>query len=65
MSLIDKILIVEDEFILANGLRLMLKEAGFEVCEIASDVPSITSTKNKNYKKALPCQQLKLKKTQQ
>jgi two-component system response regulator HydG len=39
MSLIDKILIVEDEFILANGLRLMLKEAGFEVCEIASDVP--------------------------
>lgn len=35
----DKILIVEDEFILANGLRLMLKEAGFEVCQIASSVP--------------------------
>lgn len=35
----EKILIVEDEFILANGLRLMLKEAGFEVCEIASSVP--------------------------
>lgn len=39
MSLKDKILIVEDEFILANGLRLMLKEAGFDVCEIASSVP--------------------------
>lgn len=38
MSLKDKILIVEDEFVLANGLRLMLKEAGFDVCEIASSV---------------------------
>ncbi|MEJ8819475.1 sigma-54-dependent transcriptional regulator [Lacibacter sp. H407] len=35
----EKILIVEDEFILANGLRLMLKEAGFDVCEIAGSVP--------------------------
>jgi two-component system response regulator HydG len=34
----EKILIVEDEFILANGLRLMLKEAGFDVCQIASSV---------------------------
>lgn len=34
----EKILIVEDEFILANGLRLMLKEAGFDVCGIASSV---------------------------
>ncbi|MGS2739050.1 sigma-54-dependent transcriptional regulator, partial [Sinomicrobium sp. M5D2P17] len=39
MGINDKILIVEDEFILANGLRLMLREAGFEVCEIASSVP--------------------------
>lgn len=39
MNLKDKILIVEDEFILANGLRLMLKEAGFDVCEIATSVP--------------------------
>lgn len=38
-SLKEKILIVEDEFILANGLRLMLREAGFEVCEIAGSVP--------------------------
>lgn len=34
----EKILIVEDEFILANGLRLMLETAGFEVCELAESV---------------------------
>ena len=34
----EKILIVEDEFILANGLRLMLESAGFEVCELAESV---------------------------
>jgi formate hydrogenlyase transcriptional activator len=30
-----KILIVEDEFIVANDLRIMLKKAGFQVCAIA------------------------------
>lgn len=34
----EKILIVEDEFILADGLRLMLETAGFEVCELAESV---------------------------
>lgn len=34
----EKILIVEDEFILANGLRLMLESAGIEVCELAESV---------------------------
>jgi DNA-binding NtrC family response regulator len=34
----EKILIVEDEFILANGLLLMLENAGFEVCELAESV---------------------------
>lgn len=34
----EKLLIVEDEFIMANGLRLMLETAGFEVCELAESV---------------------------
>lgn len=34
-----KILIVEDEFIVANDLRLMLKRAGYQVCGIADSVP--------------------------
>jgi DNA-binding NtrC family response regulator len=34
-----KILIVEDEFIVANDLRLMLVKAGYEVVGIASSVP--------------------------
>ena len=33
-----KILIVEDEFIVANDLRLMLQKAGFSVVGIASSV---------------------------
>lgn len=33
-----KILIVEDEFIVANDLRLMLKRAGYTVCGIADSV---------------------------
>src|ERR1700709_1777996 len=34
-----KILIVEDQFIEANNLRLILKKAGHRVCEIARSVP--------------------------
>lgn len=34
-----KILIVEDQFIEANNLRLMLEPAGYEVCPIARTVP--------------------------
>ncbi|MDR3680620.1 MAG: sigma-54 dependent transcriptional regulator [Flavipsychrobacter sp.] len=34
-----KILIVEDQFIEANNLRLILKKAGHTVCEIARSVP--------------------------
>jgi two-component system, NtrC family, response regulator HydG len=33
-----KILIVEDEFIVANDLRLMLQKAGYTICGIASSV---------------------------
>ncbi|MDN3549170.1 sigma 54-interacting response regulator [Mucilaginibacter aquaedulcis] len=32
----NKILIVEDEFVVANGLRLILKQAGYNVCGIAA-----------------------------
>jgi DNA-binding NtrC family response regulator len=32
----EKILIVEDEFIVANALRLLLEKAGYAVCEFAS-----------------------------
>jgi len=35
----ENILIVEDEFIVANDLRIMLQKAGFQVCGIA---PSVT-----------------------
>jgi DNA-binding NtrC family response regulator len=34
-----KILIVEDEFIVANDLSLMLRRAGYNVCGIADSVP--------------------------
>ncbi len=34
-----KILIVEDEFIVANDLSLMLRRAGYSVCGIADSVP--------------------------
>ncbi|MGF6847922.1 two-component system response regulator HydG [Chitinophaga sp. W3I9] len=38
MSLKEKILIVEDEFIVANDLRIMLAKAGYTMCGIASSV---------------------------
>ena len=34
----EKILIVEDEFIVANDLRITLEKAGYQVCGIASSV---------------------------
>lgn len=34
----EKILIVEDEFIVANDLRMMLMKAGYQVCGIAASV---------------------------
>ncbi|HTF30042.1 MAG TPA: response regulator, partial [Flavitalea sp.] len=34
-----KILIVEDQFVEANNLRLMLEHAGYKVCTIARSVP--------------------------
>jgi len=34
----EKILIVEDEFIVANDLRIMLEKAGYTICGIASSV---------------------------
>jgi response regulator of citrate/malate metabolism len=34
----QKILIVEDEFIVANDLRIMLEKAGYKVCGIAPSV---------------------------
>lgn len=37
--MIAKILIVEDDFIEANNLKLILKEAGYLVCSIARSVP--------------------------
>jgi len=36
---VRKILIVEDEFIEANNLRLILERAGYVVCGIAPSVP--------------------------
>ena len=39
-----KILIVEDQFIEANNLRLILKKVAYEVCEIARSVPDALST---------------------
>src|SRR5258708_38725428 len=35
----EKILIVEDQFVEANDLRLMLEKAGYTVCGIARSVP--------------------------
>jgi two-component system, NtrC family, response regulator HydG len=35
----EKILIVEDEFIVANDLKIILKKAGYEVVGIAPSVP--------------------------
>jgi len=37
--MLKKILIVEDEFIVANDLSMMLKRAGYDVCGIADSVP--------------------------
>src|SRR5688572_5451505 len=34
-----KVLIVEDQFVQANDLQLMLERAGYEVCGIARSVP--------------------------
>jgi two-component system response regulator HydG len=34
-----KVLIVEDQFIEANNLKIMLKKAGYEVCTLARSVP--------------------------
>ncbi|WP_186461776.1 sigma 54-interacting transcriptional regulator [Mucilaginibacter pallidiroseus] len=34
----EKILIVEDEFIVANDLRIMLQKAGYDICGIAPSV---------------------------
>lgn len=40
----EKVLIVEDEFIVANDLRLILQRAGYDVCGIAGSVPEALST---------------------
>jgi len=34
----NKVLIVEDQFVEANDIQLMLKKAGYEVCGIARSV---------------------------
>lgn len=39
----QKILIVEDEFIVANDLRLLLERAGYKVCSIADSVSEARS----------------------
>jgi len=39
MSTKEKILIVEDEFIVANDLKIILKKAGYDVVGIASSAP--------------------------
>jgi DNA-binding NtrC family response regulator len=41
-----KILIVEDQFIEANNLRIMLQKAGYAVCSIASSVDEAIKIKN-------------------
>ncbi|AYL96933.1 sigma-54-dependent transcriptional regulator [Mucilaginibacter celer] len=43
----NKILIVEDQFIEANSLRISLQKAGYAVCEIASTVEEAIKIKNK------------------
>lgn len=35
----EKLLIVEDEFIVANDLKIMLEKAGYSICGIAPSVP--------------------------
>lgn len=45
--MIPKILIVEDQFIEANGLRIILNKAGYVVCSIASSVEEAIKIKNK------------------
>lgn len=42
-----KILIVEDQFIEANGLRISFEKAGYTVCPIASSVDEAIKIKNK------------------
>lgn len=42
-----KILIVEDQFIEANNLRISLQKAGYTVCSIASSVDEAIGIKNK------------------
>lgn len=37
--MMKKILIVEDQFIEADSLQLILEKAGYEVCSIARSVP--------------------------
>ena len=44
----ENILIVEDEFIVANDLRLMLTKAGYEVCGIAVSVHEAIELLEKN-----------------
>jgi len=48
----ENILIVEDEFIVANDLRIMLQKAGYAVCGIAPSVPKamdLIKTKNPDW----------------
>jgi two-component system response regulator HydG len=42
-----KILIVEDQFVEANNLRLILKKAGHSICEIARSVPEALTVAEK------------------
>jgi two-component system response regulator HydG len=42
-----KILIVEDQFVEANNLRLILKKAGHSICEIARSVPEALTVAQK------------------
>jgi two-component system, NtrC family, response regulator HydG len=39
MGMKEKILIVEDQFIEANNLQMILERAGYRVCEVARSVP--------------------------
>jgi CheY-like chemotaxis protein len=43
----EKILIVEDQFIEANNLQMILERAGYEVCDIARSVPVALDIINK------------------
>lgn len=43
----ENLLIVEDEFIVANDLRLMLQSAGYHVCGIAASVEAAREAVNK------------------